>query len=238
MATYLNSCLAAEKLAQELLPNLGGLLQITFSLATLGLIAACVFTYNCNKISIHPNFVLIMANIVCLYVYHSIGSIALHGRYQILLQPCDILTPNWLNILLMSTYYVYVQAFVLSHFALTTERIRATLSPKTYETKGITYGVVCLVFVRKNLITMRLVFPLDLAFAFFFSTYLAGATVLRSFKSSITSAQFIGNYDFIYSLLSLHSVVSILIYLRFTKLSKVKAIVIEPHDTLPSTLVI
>uniref|UniRef100_A0A915DA76 Vomeronasal type-1 receptor n=1 Tax=Ditylenchus dipsaci TaxID=166011 RepID=A0A915DA76_9BILA len=86
MATYLNSCLAAEKLAQELLPNLGGLLQITFSLATLGLIAACVFTYNCNKISIHPNFVLIMANIVCLYVYHSIGSIALHGRYQYLIR--------------------------------------------------------------------------------------------------------------------------------------------------------
>uniref|UniRef100_A0A915CXS5 G-protein coupled receptors family 1 profile domain-containing protein n=1 Tax=Ditylenchus dipsaci TaxID=166011 RepID=A0A915CXS5_9BILA len=311
----LNDCFAAELLAKQILPDLGDILQIFYSLGTLLVLIICVYKYKQHKIPIHPNFLLIAANLILLYIYHSVGSIAICIRYQFVIRyytdPCEILTPVWLNVLLLSTQYIYTQAFVLSHFALTTERIRATIALKTYETQGLCYSIFCLTIVwtltllttaaiiitacfdpafskplihttfttssnssylialnfillfivictaildyiiivknrnnkkrgsaydlnkryqiNENVVTMRLILPLDIAFALFFSIYMASTLVLRSARSSLTPGQFYSIFNIASSLLHLHSLVSLLIYLYYTKIIKSRVLMVNPE---------
>ncbi|KAI1695398.1 serpentine type 7TM GPCR receptor class ab chemoreceptor domain-containing protein [Ditylenchus destructor] len=92
-----------------------------------------------------------MTNIIILYAVNSVFLIGVQLRYQIPLllhaEPCDYLTSLWLNIPLRLPSYIYVTAFVLFHFALTTERARATIFARRYEQEGSSYAFFCIIII-------------------------------------------------------------------------------------------
>ncbi|KAH7710227.1 hypothetical protein AAVH_22468 [Aphelenchoides avenae] len=57
-------------------------------------------------------------------------------------EPCDLLIPVWMNVVVRGIGYVYVYSFPLWHLALSIERAWATLQPHNYESSGVLYGVV------------------------------------------------------------------------------------------------
>ncbi|KAI1704818.1 serpentine type 7TM GPCR receptor class ab chemoreceptor domain-containing protein [Ditylenchus destructor] len=292
--------------------------QVILSTITLILIIAAIISYIKHKISLHPNLMLLFANITFLYTVNSIFIVIAQGRYQILLylasDPCDFLTPVWLNILLRVPGFVFVTAIVFSHFALTTERAKATVFARRYEKEGVWYPMLCIAIIwtltisetvyvvvqalrdpklsqpliqvsittetnatfqvymnllglalvivtaivdyallvanrknrsrhndyslsrvyqiKENIDIINFIWPLDVWFAVVYLIHLAGATYTTIIKDRISYAQYVANYDILYMVLSIHSIVTLLVYLRFvTKCrSRVAGIISEPND--------
>ncbi|KAI1701276.1 serpentine type 7TM GPCR receptor class ab chemoreceptor domain-containing protein [Ditylenchus destructor] len=123
--------------------------QIILAMTAHILLFIATMAYRKHRIALHPNLMLIVGNIIFLYALHSIYIVIFHGRYQLLLyfssNPCDFLTPVWLNIALRFPRPLYIAAFTMSHLALTMERARATFMPTRYEKEGIRCPLFCLV---------------------------------------------------------------------------------------------
>ncbi|KAI1703372.1 serpentine type 7TM GPCR receptor class ab chemoreceptor domain-containing protein [Ditylenchus destructor] len=85
--------------------------------------------------------------------------------------------------------------------------------------------------IHENIIVMKLIWPLDVCFAVVFVVYLSVASYLRFIRDRLTEAQFVADYEVIYMLLPMHSIVTLLLYLHFVKNNKTRVTsVIEPGD--------
>ncbi|KAI1703373.1 serpentine type 7TM GPCR receptor class ab chemoreceptor domain-containing protein [Ditylenchus destructor] len=316
--SYNELCLTAKQMHEDLQLSLAQLGQLILSSVTLLLLIFSVWTFKRNKFALHYNFMLLITNIIILYVLHSVTLIAIELRYQIPVifnyDPCDLLSPTWMNVLFRLPCYVYTTAYVLFHFALTTERARATIFAKRYEREGSNYAVFSMVIVwiltavingfmlilawndpkfhkptlhivlttdsnstylifthfffvtviiitaildyfllytnrknksktedyslsrsyqiNENIIVMKLIWPLDVCFAIVFAVYLIGTGYLRFIRERITVAHFVANYEVIYMILPMHSIVVLLFYLHFVKRNKSRAssVAVEPGD--------
>ncbi|KAI1702191.1 serpentine type 7TM GPCR receptor class ab chemoreceptor domain-containing protein [Ditylenchus destructor] len=321
---------------EDLQLSLAQMGQLILSSVTLLLLIFAVWTFKRNKFALHYNFMLLITNIIILYVLHSVALIAVQLRYAIPVifnyEPCELLSPTWMNILFRLPCYVYTTAYVLFHFALTTERARATIFARRYEREGSNYAVFCIIIVwvltavingfmlvlawndpkfhqptlhivlttdsnstylifthfffvavivvtaildyfllytnrknksktedyslsrsyqiNENIIVMKLIWPLDVCFAIVFAVYLIGTGYLsqsvcqffahvkifahfRLIRERLTVAHFVANYEVIYMILPMHSIVVLLFYLHFVKSNKSRAssVVIEPGDS-------
>ena len=52
--------------------------------------------------------------------------------------------------------------------------------------------------IKENLVIMKLVLPVDIAFSIFFTLYLAGSTFVRLDKAQMTQVQYTTYYESIY----------------------------------------
>ncbi|KAI1702192.1 serpentine type 7TM GPCR receptor class ab chemoreceptor domain-containing protein [Ditylenchus destructor] len=85
--------------------------------------------------------------------------------------------------------------------------------------------------IHENIIVMKLIWPLDICFAVVFVIYLSGASYLRFIRDRLTEAQFVADYEVIYMILPMHSIVTLLLYLHFVKNNKNRVTsVIESAD--------
>ncbi|KAI1694477.1 serpentine type 7TM GPCR receptor class ab chemoreceptor domain-containing protein [Ditylenchus destructor] len=86
--------------------------------------------------------------------------------------------------------------------------------------------------INENINIMNFIWPLDVSYAVVFSLYLAGSTFIRLISNKIAYAQYVACNNILYTVLSMHSIVTLLLYLRFVKKSKSKvtAVVSEPND--------
>ena len=94
---------------------------------------------------------MLLANALFLYALYALSYFAIHVRavFQLFTykEPCQCLTPGWLVALLRMPCFVYLTTLPLVHFAITVERVRATLFARHYEQEGIRCGVGSLVIV-------------------------------------------------------------------------------------------
>ncbi|KAI1710022.1 serpentine type 7TM GPCR receptor class ab chemoreceptor domain-containing protein [Ditylenchus destructor] len=76
--------------------------------------------------------------------------------------------------------------------------------------------------IKENIVVMSLIWPLDMWYAAVFSVYYIGSCYIRLVRANLSVAQFVANYDVLYMLLPMHSIVTLLLYLRFVKKCKSK----------------
>ncbi|KAI1701278.1 serpentine type 7TM GPCR receptor class ab chemoreceptor domain-containing protein [Ditylenchus destructor] len=311
-------CATAKALRFHAAVIFSEIVQIILALVTLILLLAAILSYKKYRISLHPNLMLLFANLIFLYAYQYIFIVIVQGRHQLLVyfssNPCDLLTPAWLSVVLRVPGYVYVRAFIFSHFALATERARATIFARHYEKEGASYPLICIVIIwilttletsyvvvqalrdptfwqplvqvsltaetnatfqiymnffglalliitaimdylllvenrkkrltntdyslsrtfqiNENINVMNFIWPVDVSYAVVFSIYLAGSTFIRLISNTIAYAQYVAISNILYTVLSMHSIVTLLLYLRFVRKSraKVTAVIVEPND--------
>ncbi|KAI1701285.1 serpentine type 7TM GPCR receptor class ab chemoreceptor domain-containing protein [Ditylenchus destructor] len=146
-----NPCITAKSINKDAYVVFSQIGQLILAIISLILLGAAILGYKKQKVALHRNLMLLFGNIILLYAYHNIFIVIMQCRNQVLLyfssDPCDFLTPVWLNIVLRMPTYIYVPAFTFSHLALTTERARATILARRYEKEGICYPVLCLVLI-------------------------------------------------------------------------------------------
>jgi len=78
--------------------------------------------------------------------------------------PCDLLTPIWLVLVIHAPYFINTLAYPSFHFCIMIERARATLFAENYEKEGRLLGIYMSLFVvsyfgkklHKNLKTIRM----------------------------------------------------------------------------------
>ncbi|KAF7635236.1 hypothetical protein Mgra_00005351 [Meloidogyne graminicola] len=66
--------------------------------------------------------------------------------------------------------------------------------------------------LNENIISMRLIFPLDLSYAIFYSFYIIIVLILRAYKSSMSLTQYVLLYDAVDTFIFLHTSITIIKY--------------------------
>ncbi|KAI1699554.1 serpentine type 7TM GPCR receptor class ab chemoreceptor domain-containing protein [Ditylenchus destructor] len=88
--------------------------------------------------------------------------------------------------------------------------------------------------LRENIITMKLILPLDIFFTIIFTVYLIAATFMRftySFSITITPIDYMFGYELINALFPLHTMATLLLYMRYIKYHEASRVVkIVPTD--------
>uniref|UniRef100_A0A914HYC6 Uncharacterized protein n=1 Tax=Globodera rostochiensis TaxID=31243 RepID=A0A914HYC6_GLORO len=64
---------------------------------------------------------------------------------------------------------------------------------------------------------MLLIFPLDLLFALVYPVYNIAVLILRAYKPLLSPADFVSYYHMANTLLVLHSLITVAVYIRFIK---------------------
>ncbi|KAH7721699.1 hypothetical protein AAVH_10777 [Aphelenchoides avenae] len=94
---------------------------------------------------------MLLVSIMIMYSIASVNFLVAYSRnaflYFTYANPCDLLIPVWMNVVVRGIGYVYVYSFPLWHLALSIERVWATLQPHKYESSGVGYGVLTSVTV-------------------------------------------------------------------------------------------
>uniref|UniRef100_A0A914N925 G_PROTEIN_RECEP_F1_2 domain-containing protein n=1 Tax=Meloidogyne incognita TaxID=6306 RepID=A0A914N925_MELIC len=248
---------------------------------------------------------ILFLNIIALYSFQAIVWLFYNVRYKILLytynDPCDLLTPIWLVLVIHAPYFINTLAYPSFHFCIMIERARATLFAENYEKEGRLLGIYMSLFVwlisiiyyiyislaaladteefgqpqgaiymttkynalpmfymtiftlilmivtticdwriiilnrkiknlnknsakyslsqnfqlNENTLSMRLILPLDLSYALFYSFYIVFAIILRAYKSSMPISQYILFYNVDDTFLFVHIAITLIVYISF-----------------------
>ncbi|KAI1694478.1 hypothetical protein Ddc_22092 [Ditylenchus destructor] len=78
-----NLCATAKALRFHATVIFSEIGQIILALVTLILLLAAILSYKKHRISLHPNLMLLFANLIFLYAYQYIFIVIVQGRYQV-----------------------------------------------------------------------------------------------------------------------------------------------------------
>ncbi|KAL3098322.1 hypothetical protein niasHT_021594 [Heterodera trifolii] len=81
------------------------------------------------------------------------------------------------------------------------------------------YSIIRNYQIRENLLTMRLILPLDISYAILFGIFLLFGLVFRFYRSQMTKEIYVSVYNSATTLLLLHSAFTLVIYIKFIKYS-------------------
>nr|CAD2177527.1 unnamed protein product [Meloidogyne enterolobii] len=74
--------------------------------------------------------------------------------------------------------------------------------------------------LNENTLSMRLILPLDLSYALFYSFYIVFAIILRAYKSSMPLTQYILFYNVDDTFLFVHTAITLIVYISFVNYIK------------------
>uniref|UniRef100_A0A915EJJ6 Uncharacterized protein n=1 Tax=Ditylenchus dipsaci TaxID=166011 RepID=A0A915EJJ6_9BILA len=125
--------------------------------------------------------------------------------------------------------YLIAQHYILLFIVICTTILdyMVFVKNKRYKNRQDDYNLSKSYQISENIVTLKFILPLDIAFALFLSTHLTGAVILRAMKSSVSPANFHACYDILYNIIHLHSLVTLLIFLRCAKYFKARPVMIE-----------
>ncbi|KAH7720343.1 hypothetical protein AAVH_12153 [Aphelenchoides avenae] len=137
-------CEIARPFASDIWLSIGQVVQITLCLVTLVLAPFSLSKRKWRKVPVHINLKILFINVLILYV------IILYRTFS---DPCDLLTPSWVSVVVRGPMNTYIVGFPLWHLAITLERSWATYRADAYEKSSSRYGVFAAATVVSTLRT-------------------------------------------------------------------------------------
>ncbi|KAI1720234.1 serpentine type 7TM GPCR receptor class ab chemoreceptor domain-containing protein [Ditylenchus destructor] len=123
------------------------IIQMLLSVLSLYLEYLNIYSFVKDKIFVHDNFKILMCSAGIIYPLHGVLILVANTRnqwvYHTYKDPCDLLMPTWVVLLIRAPCYLYVIVFSLLHVCIFTERALATFSPRKYSFTGRKYGIAC-----------------------------------------------------------------------------------------------
>ncbi|KAH7721206.1 hypothetical protein AAVH_11300 [Aphelenchoides avenae] len=151
MSANVTVCEVAVQFAQDGVLKAAMVLDILLCITTLVLTIVVVRMPEFRKMPVHPNLKVLLGYMFASYLLVSVNLISSQGRYLIRFltysDPCSLVEPAWLIVIVRGITYSYTTSFPLWHLALTVERILATHLAAQYERSGKTFGVLASVVV-------------------------------------------------------------------------------------------
>ncbi|KAI1727847.1 serpentine type 7TM GPCR receptor class ab chemoreceptor domain-containing protein [Ditylenchus destructor] len=127
--------------------SIAQIMQMLLSLVSFYLEVLNIYSFAKDRIFVHDNFKILMCSAAVLYPLHGVLILIANTRnqwvYHTYKDPCDLLMPTWVVLLIRAPCYLYVIVFSLLHICIFTERALATFYPRKYSFTGRKYGIAC-----------------------------------------------------------------------------------------------
>nr|CAD2178830.1 unnamed protein product [Meloidogyne enterolobii] len=115
---------------------------------------------------------------------------------------------------ILTTIMVIMTAFSDWRITIMNRRIQELRARATDYSLSISFQL------NENLLSMRLILPMDIAYATIYLLYNALVVLLRSYRYELTAATYVFYYNVLNMLLYLYAAVTLIVYIRFIKFIK------------------
>ncbi|KAI1721064.1 serpentine type 7TM GPCR receptor class ab chemoreceptor domain-containing protein [Ditylenchus destructor] len=130
-------------------------------------------------------------------------------------------------------YLIYLHYFLMFLVIMTSilDYVLIVQNRRYRQKNQATYSLSMNYQLRENVVTMKLILPLDISFTIFFSIYLTAGTYLRSTMSSMTINDYMCLYEIVNTLFPFHTVVTLFLYMRYVKAQELtREVDIQPFN--------